>query len=34
MVPLEEGIKRTVQSYRDAGIMDTYTHLRIGERNE
>jgi nucleoside-diphosphate-sugar epimerase len=28
-VPLEEGIRRTVESYRQAEMGDTYTHLRI-----
>jgi UDP-glucose 4-epimerase len=30
-VPLEEGIRRTVASYRDSIITETFTHLRIGE---
>ena len=30
MVPLEEGIRRTVASYRETPVTDTYTHLRIG----
>jgi UDP-glucose 4-epimerase len=30
MVPLREGIARTVASYREGGVTDTYTHLRLG----
>ena len=30
-VPLEEGIRRTVASYRESTIDQTFTHLRIGE---
>lgn len=31
--PLQEGIARTVASYREAPVGDTYTHLRIGEKD-
>jgi UDP-glucose 4-epimerase len=30
MVPLREGIARTVASYRQSGVTDTHTHLRLG----
>jgi UDP-glucose 4-epimerase len=33
MVPLEEGIRRTVQSYREDGITETHTHLKIGSKD-
>ena len=32
-VPLQEGIARTVASYRESIISDTFTHLRIGEKD-
>ena len=31
--PLEEGIRRTVASYRESKIDETYTHLKIGEKD-
>lgn len=33
-VPLREGIRRTIESYRQRDIGDTYTHLRIGSKDE
>jgi UDP-glucose 4-epimerase len=30
-VPLEQGVARAVGYYRDSGISETYTHLRVGE---
>jgi UDP-glucose 4-epimerase len=30
-VPLEEGVARTIDYYREFGIDQTYTHLRVGE---
>lgn len=32
-VPLEEGIGRTVASYREQGISETHTHLNIGRKD-
>jgi UDP-glucose 4-epimerase len=30
-VPLEEGVRRAIDYYRDYGISQTYTHLKVGE---
>lgn len=30
-VPLEEGVARAIDYYREFGIAETYTHLRVGE---
>ena len=30
-VPLEEGVARAIDYYREHGISETYTHLRVGE---
>jgi UDP-glucose 4-epimerase len=30
-VPLEEGVRRAIEYYRDYGIAQTYTHLKVGE---
>jgi UDP-glucose 4-epimerase len=30
-VPLEEGVARAIAYYREFGISETYTHLRVGE---
>jgi UDP-glucose 4-epimerase len=30
-VPLEEGVRRAIDYYREFGIAETYTHLRVGE---
>jgi UDP-glucose 4-epimerase len=30
-VPLEEGVRRAIDYYRERGISQTYTHLRVGE---
>lgn len=32
-VPLQDGVARTVASYRQATIGETFTHLRIGEKD-
>jgi UDP-glucose 4-epimerase len=32
VVTLRDGIKRTVESYRDVGVGDTYTHLRVANQ--
>jgi UDP-glucose 4-epimerase len=29
--PLEEGVRRAIEYYRERGISQTYTHLRLGE---
>ena len=29
--PLEEGVKKTVDYYREYGIQETYTHLKSGD---
>lgn len=31
VTPLWEGIRKTVDSYRDSGVQETYTHLRIAQ---
>jgi UDP-glucose 4-epimerase len=30
-VPLEEGVRRAIEYYREYGISQTYTHLKVGE---
>jgi UDP-glucose 4-epimerase len=30
-VPLEEGVRRAIESYRQYGVSQTYTHLKVGE---
>jgi UDP-glucose 4-epimerase len=30
-VPLEEGVRRAIEYYREHGISQTYTHLKLGE---
>jgi UDP-glucose 4-epimerase len=30
-VPLEEGVGRAIKYYREHGISQTYTHLKVGE---
>ena len=30
-VPLEEGVRRAIEYYREHGISQTYTHLKVGE---
>ncbi len=30
-IPLEEGVARAIEYYREFGISETYTHLRVGE---
>ena len=30
-VPLEEGVQRAIDYYRERGILQTFTHLRVGE---
>jgi hypothetical protein len=30
-VPLEHGVARAIEYYREYGISETYTHLRVGE---
>jgi UDP-glucose 4-epimerase len=30
-VPLEEGVRRAIDYYREHGISQTYTHLKVGE---
>lgn len=30
-VPLEDGVRRAIEYYREFGIAETYTHLRVGE---
>ena len=32
-ISLQEGIRRTIDSYRQSGVGDTHTHLRIGEKD-
>ena len=33
-VPLEEGVARAIDYYREFGIAETYTHLRVGRMTE
>jgi UDP-glucose 4-epimerase len=30
-VPLEEGVRRAIEYYREYGVSQTYTHLKVGE---
>ncbi len=30
-VPLEQGVAAAIDYYREFGIAETYTHLRVGE---
>ena len=30
-VPLEEGVRRAIEYYREFGVSQTYTHLKLGE---
>jgi UDP-glucose 4-epimerase len=30
-VPLEEGVRRAIEYYREFGVTQTYTHLKVGE---
>ena len=29
--PLEEGVRKAIEYYRERGIAQTFTHLRVGE---
>jgi UDP-glucose 4-epimerase len=30
-VPLEDGVRRAIEYYRESGVSQTYTHLKVGE---